>query len=432
MLKKKTSHKKQKSVIVSLLLVLSAVSGYVRGISIRNARAEKSAASVATTLAQLDRTPEGVAYLSQNYRHHELPSVVDNAEPKVQNSVSNQLFQALRPFVPANTSSNTLWLYTSTLEKLSTGTNNVCTATNMPSTNFFHFAQMATKIPTNELQNFITGTNTLFSFKDLKNAFKNPSNTFNFAQTVFEQGAHYQLLDRLTISLPKHEGNTYHIYWDTAKKDDGTHDPQPTISVGLNLKARPDLLRQLRFKNSKFIQTIIHSDPKDRVSDEYIYLSEEELARLTVHACKNHWNQKANDYKEIYGLSVHEDDKDILDTYFKNKVVACILRTERELDSLKPKNFSDGSAMFGTYLTPVEGAPDVAVDIKWNTGNNLANDWPKFCRNYLFRTFGVAKKECHVKDEPFRRKWWKNSLMNSAIKKQKEYQQRLQTRQQTK
>ena len=151
-------------------------------------------------------------------------------------------------------------------------------------------------------------------------------------------------------------------------------------------------------------------------------MTPKELDRLTAHARKNNWDKAAEHYKKVYGLCVRADEKVILDTYFLNKLASCITRTEQELDSLKPADFSDGSALFGTYLTPLTGAPDVACDIKWNTGNNLPDDWPKFCRHYLNRNFAGARTESHVQKEPLRRRWWKNRCMNQSIIKQIKYQ----------
>ena len=81
--------------------------------------------------------------------------------------------------------------------------------------------------------------------------------------------------------------------------------------------------------------------------------------------------------------------------------------------------------MFGSYLTPIDGAPDVACDIKWNTGNNLLKKWPSFCRHYINRNFGEVKKESRVQNEPIKRRWWKNSRLNQSIKNQLQYKRRL-------
>ena len=340
-----------------------------------------------------------------------------DAEAVLANNVSNRLFRSIQSVMPTNTSTNTLWLYTSTLQKLSTDTNNVCHAIGMPQTNFVHFVRMAENIPTNQLNRVIEGTNTWFSFTPLATALSNPTNTFNFAQTAFEQSQRYQLLTSMTNSLPVYEGNTDFIYWDNATNSLGQACGHPTIGVGLNLEAHPDLLRQLHFKNSAFIQKIIHPDPTQRSNDEYIQLSVAELRALTKHARANHHGKRAANYESIYGLTIDSDDQSILDNYFINKTASTISKAERSLQAHAPTNFTDNSVMFGSYTNAVPlTAATVATDIVFNTGNDLDTKWPLFSDAYVARNFETARQECHVQNEPSDRSRWKNNQMRTAVR----------------
>jgi len=344
-------------------------------------------------------------------------NVLADAEAVLANNVSNSLFRSIQSVMPTNTPTNTVWLYTSVLQKLSTDTNDVCHAVGMPQTNFVHFVRMAEKIPTNQLSRVVAGTNTWFNFTPLANALANPTNTFNFAQTAFEQGQRYQLFNSMTNSLPVYEGNTDFIYWDNAKDKDGNPIGHPTIGVGINLEAHPDLLRQLHFKNSTFIQGIIHPNPKDQSDEEYIQLSVSELRALTEHARANHHGKKADKYKSIYGLTIDSNDQSILDNYFINKTASTISRAERSLQAHAPTNFTDNSVMFGSYTNAVPlSAASVATDIVFNTGNDLHDKWPLFSDAYVARDFETARTECHVKNEPSDRKNWKNDQMRAATR----------------
>ena len=344
-------------------------------------------------------------------------SVLDNAETVLANNVSNSLFRSLQAVMPTNTPTNTLWLYTSALQTLSTDTSNVCHAVGMPQTNFVHFVRMAEQIPTNQLGRVIEGTNTWFNFTPITNALANATNTFAFAQAAFEQGQRYQLLTSMTNSLPTYEGNTDFIYWDNAKDKQGHPIGHPTIGVGLNLEAHPDLLRQLHFKNSTFVQKIIHSNPKDRSNEEYIQLSVSELRALTRHARAHHHGEVASNYETTYGLAIDPADQDILDNYFIKKTASTISRTERSLQAHAPTNFTDNSVIFGSYTNAVPlSAGAVATDIVFNTGNDLNTRWPLFSDAYVTRDFEAARLQCHVRNEPSDRSNWKDTQMRAATR----------------
>ncbi len=347
-----------------------------------------------------------------------IPSnVLADAEAVLANNVSNRLFRSIQSVMPTNTSTNTLWLYTSALQKLSTDTNNVCHAVDMPQTNFVHFVRMAENIPTDQLTRVIEGTNTWFSFTPLITALSNPTNTFNFAQTAFEQSQRYQLFDSMTNSLSTYEGNTNFIYWDNATNALGQAFGHPTIGVGLNLEAHPDLLRQLHFKNSAFIQTIIHPNPAQRSRAEYIQLTVAELQALTRHVRANHHGERAANYESTYGLTINPNDQSILDNYFTNKTASTISKAEQSLQAHAPTNFADNSVMFGSYTNTVPlAAATVATDIAFNTGNDLNTQWPLFSDAYVARDFETAQEECHVRNEPSDRKRWKNSQMRTAVR----------------
>ena len=347
-------------------------------------------------------------------------SILTNAPATQANTISNQLFQSLAAVAPTNMPTNTLWLYTSTLQTLSTNAQNICTAVGMSQTNFVHFLNMAQTIPTNELANVVSGTNTLFSFEPLKQALQNPTNTFAFAQTAFEQSARYQVFQDLEQDLPVHEGQKYFVYWCNATDENGDPNGQPTTGVGLNLARRTSILRQLRLKNSTLVQEIIHPNPNERTDDEYIHLSPRELERLTKHARKHYHNYKADSFQEIYHLDVHPDDRHILDEYFYDVLSRTIRTTEAEFETLRLTypEFTDGSPLFGSYTNPHLEAAEVPCDIKFNTGNNLAESWKRFCRHYINRNFSMAKRECHVKKEPDQRRRWKDGLLDEAQRQQ--------------
>lgn len=432
--KKKTHHSKAKA--LSILLSIGAVLGFVKAASSQKHSSGQSS-SVSDTLANLDQQPrQGFHLLSPRFQHQESLPALDNAEAVMQNSTSNQLFRTLQPLVPEGTSTNQLWLYTSVLQKLSTDTNNVCAATNMPSTNYVHFVQMLENTPTNELEKVVAGEDTYFDFDPVKKAFENPTNTAAFAQTVFEQGSLYNLWDSMLTELPKYEGDTDHMYWDNARNvvtNNGVVSTNylchPSIKVGMNFDAHPVLLTMVRFKNSKKVQEIIEPDPRKRSDAEYISLSREQLNRLTTYVRKHHPNCTANEFRDLFGLTVHPDDVEALGNYYKDFLAKTIRRTNRYLSSLATADFSEGSVMFGSYLHPLhEDAPKVPVDIAYNTGS--ASKYPNCMAAYARRDWETAIRECVPSSgKPVDRcNWRKKSLRNAKTRYEQDLaqQQRLQ------
>ncbi len=434
---KKSSRGITKTIIVPYLLALSAITGYIRGTSIRQARAEKSGTSLTTTLTNLDKSQQGPALLSKHYQHIDLPpaetktpSVLANTNSVLENSVSNQLYRTLQPFVPRGTSTNKLWLYTSVLQNLSTDTNNVCSATNMPSTNFFHFVQMVEKIPTNELSHVIADTNTLFNFDAVRKAFQQPTNTFNFAQTTFEQGARYNLFKRMLTILPKHEGNTDFLYWDSAVNvvtNNGIVSTNylyhPTVGVGLNLDAHPTLLSMLRFKNSDKIQEIIEPDPLKRSKGKYIKFTKAQLNLLTAHVRQNHHGWGAKKFQTEYDLSIHPDDMAKLTDYYHHFLASKIQHAENALKAVAPTNFADGSVLFGSYTHPLEvETAAVPVDIAYNCGS--LTSWTNFKNGYANRDWTQAIQECiPASKTPKDRCNWRQKVMRKQKAKQLAFEQ---------
>ena len=346
------------------------------------------------------------------------------------NAISNQVFQLVASCAPATTNTNTLWQYTTLLQELST-TNKTCHALHMTLDNITNFVNMVSCIPSNQISN-VCSTNasqtTWFSFEPLKNALQT-TNAIDITRETFLQKNRYLTQKKLAEKLadPAIEGNESFLYWDNATKVVKTNQSrktvpnnQPTLYKGINVAAHPEILSHVRFENSDFIQEILHPDDKENRSDaSYIYLSTNDLNRLTENVISNGYtNCRAKHFSDTYGLHIHTNDFAYLEEFFNQKVAQAVQASENDLEKNKPTSLANESVLFGSYTNsvPIDAAV-TAADIRYNCGQNLRQKWPRFSNAYTKRDFDTARKECIVTKNPnkARNKWRQDNMQRAQL-----------------
>ena len=135
---------------------------------------------------------------------------------------------------------------------------------------------------------------------------------------------------------------------------------------------------------------------------------------LTEYVRQHYPTHKADSFQELFGLSIHPDDRKILDDYYKDLVAKKIVQSEAALMAAATTNFTDHSVLFGSYTNPIPlCAQAVPVDIAYNVGS-LTN-WPKFKTAFVERDWDVAIRESiPASGKPVERCHWRQTSLRNA------------------
>ena len=282
-------------------------------------------------------------------------------------------------------------LCASAFKTFATSPKGVCFAPNVPEACYTNFLDMALCMPSSDLQYLANNEieKMLFAPEILvakKLLLKSPTNTQDFAQRSFECGFSYKLHQAMLKPIKKHEGNVYFIYWDKTGA--------PTLSSGINLSVYHFLLKYIRFQNSSKIQNILYpNNPELRSKDRYIILTRDNLNTLTKYVMENDKKKldNANNFKSLYHLNVHPQDRAKLDQYL-DLVLSGVIRTAAT-DMGIGRQERGPELFFGTpdHPIPIE-APKVATDITFRGGSlRKSND---FRKAYCEHDWKTVREEC--------------------------------------
>ncbi len=282
-------------------------------------------------------------------------------------------------------------LCASAFKTFTTSPKGVCFAPNVPESCYTNFLDMALCMPSSDLQYLANNEieKMLFAPEILaakKLLLKSPTNTQDFAQRSFECGFSYKLHQAMLKPIKKHEGNVYFIYWDKTGA--------PTLSSGINLSVYHFLLKYIRFQNSSKIQNILYpNNPELRSKDRYIILTRDNLNTLTKYVMENDKKKldNANNFKSLYHLNVHPQDRAKLDQYL-DLILSGVIRTAAT-DMGIGRQERGPELFFGTpdHPIPIE-APKVATDIAFRGGSlKKSND---FRKAYCEHDWKTVREEC--------------------------------------